>query len=193
MTAKHGRPAGPSPHDDGPPTEDLSQSGPARPRRVDARPPAAAPAQARSLGSRLSGVDRRTVLVAAVLVVVAVAVVVVGNRIATSPDGTAETSAAGHQLTYRATSSDGTVVTTYSRGNNDRDGQAKSSSPWSMAVTVTGSIAVLTVTSGSSDKSNGLSCAIEDTATGQTLASKELPPSTDATLTCVTGNLGPEQ
>ena len=37
----------------------------------------------------------------------------------------------------------------------------------------------------------GLSCAIEDTTTGQTLASKELPPSTDATVTCVTGNLGP--
>ena len=130
-------------------------------------------------------------LIIAVLVVVVVVVAVVGYRIAIAPDGTAETAAAGHQLTYRATSSDGTVVVTYSQGNNDRDGQAKSTSPSSMAVTVTGSIAVLTVTSGSSDKSNSLSCAIEDTATGQTLASKELPPSTDATLTCVTGNLGP--
>jgi hypothetical protein len=83
------------------------------------------------------------------------------------------------------------VVATYSQGNNDRDGQAKSTSPWSTAATVTGSIAVLTVTSGSSDKSNSLSCAIEDATTGRMLASKELPPRTDATVTCVTGNLGP--
>lgn len=142
------------------------------------------------MSKRLSGGRGRVVVIIAVLAVVLVAVVVVGYRMVTRPNSAAETATAGHQLVYRATSSDGTVVATYSQGDNDRDGQAKSGSPWSMAVTVTGSIAVLTVTSGSSDKSNSLSCAIEDATTGQTLAKKELPPSTDATLTCVTGNLG---
>ncbi len=191
MTAKHGHSARPSPQNDGPPTDELSRSGPARPRRFGARSPVAVPAQPRPLGGRLGGVGRRTVLIVAALIVTAVAVAVVGYRIATNPDRAAGTATAGHQLTYRATSSDGTVVVTYSLGNNDRDGQAKSTSPWSTAVTVTGSIAALTVTSGSSDKSNSLSCVIEDTTTGQTLVGKELPPSTDATVTCVTGNLGP--
>ena len=125
------------------------------------------------------------------LVVVAVAVVVVGYRIAAGPSRAAGTATTGHQLTYRATSSDNTVVVTYSKGNNNLDGQAKSTSPWSAAVTVTGSIAVLTVTSGSSDRVNSVSCTIEDANTGQTLAHKEVSPSTDATATCVTGNLGP--
>ena len=187
MTAKHGR----SPHGDGPPTDELSRSALARPRRVEARPPAAVPAQPHPLSRLLSRVSRRTALSVAVLVVVTVAVVVVGYLVATSPEEVGTTEATGHQLIYRATSSDGTVVVTYSLGNNNLDGQAKGTSPWSAAVTVTGSIAVLTVTSGSSDRTNGLSCAIEDTTTGQTLASKELPPSTDATVTCVTGNLGP--
>ena len=191
MTAKHGHSARPSPRGDGPPTDELSRSALARPRRVEARPPAAVPAQPHPLSKLWSRVGRRTALIIAVLVVVAVAVVVVGYRIATNSDGATGTATAAHQLTYRATSTDGTVVVTYSLGNNNRDGQAKSTSPLSTAVTVTGSIAVLTVTSGSSDRTNGLSCAIEDTTSGKTLASKELPPSTDATVTCVTGNLGP--
>ena len=177
MNAKHGRPARPSAHDNGPPTEDLS--------RPAQRPPVGA-------WRRLSGgVRRRTVVIVAVIVLVLVAAVVIGLRITTDQETAAGTAAEGHQLTYRATSSDGTVVITYSLGDNNRDGQAKAPSPWSAAVTVTGSIAVLTVTSGSSDRTNSLSCAIEDTTTGRTLASKALPPSTDATLTCVTGNLGP--
>jgi len=192
MTAKHGHSAQPSPRNDGPPTDDLHLPGPARPRRiVGTTPPAATRTRPRPLSGHLSGIRHRNVLIVAVLAVVGVAAVVVGYRIATNPDTAAETTTAEHHLTYRATSSDGTVVATFSQGNNNRDGQAKSTSPWSKAATVTGSIAVLTVTSGSSDKSNSLSCAIEDATTGQTLASKELPPSTDATVTCVTGNLGP--
>jgi hypothetical protein len=192
MTAKHGRAARPSRPDDGPPTEDLSRPGPAGPRRIGTRP-AAVPARRLRVSGRLSGLRRRTALVVAVLVavlVVAVVAVVVGYRMATDPEPAAGTATGGHQLTYRATSSDGTVVVTYSKGNNNLDGQAKSTSPWSTAVTVTGSIAVLTVTSSTSDRANSVSCAIEDASTGQTLARKEVPPSTDATVTCVTGNLG---
>jgi hypothetical protein len=177
MTAKHGRPARPSAHDDGPPTEDLARPGPAALRRPVMRV--------------LGGVRRRAVVIVAVAVLVLAAAVVIGLRMTSDEDAADGTAAEGHQLTYRATSSDGTVVVTYSLGDNNRDGQAKGRSPWSTAVTVTGSIAVLTVTSGSSDRTNSLSCAIEETATGRTLASKDLPPSTDATLTCVTGNLGP--
>jgi hypothetical protein len=140
---------------------------------------------------RLSGIRRRTVLIVAVLGVVLVAAAALVYRMATKPDGAGGTAAAGHHLTYRATSSDGTVMVTYSEGNNDRDGQATAASPWSTAVTVTGSIAVLTVASGSSDRVNSASCAVKDTTTGQTLISKEVPPSTGATVTCVTGNLGP--
>ena len=190
MTAKHGRSARPSPRDDGPPTDQLPPSGPARPRRVGARSAAAARAR-RPLSVRLSGLSRRTVLIVAAIAVVLLAVAVVGYLVATSPEEVGTTEATGHQLTYRATSSDNTVVITYSKGNNNLDGQAKSTSPWSAAVTVTGSIAVLTVTSGSSDRVNSVSCTIEDANTGQTLAHKEVPPSTDATATCVTGNLGP--
>jgi hypothetical protein len=186
MTPKHGRSARPSPRDDGPPTDQLPPSGPARPRRIGARPAAAAQAR-RPLG----GLSRRTVLIVAGIAVVLVAVVVVGYLLATSPEEAGETETAGHQLTYRATSSDNTVVVTYSKGNNNLDGQAKSTSPWSAAVTVTGSIAVVTVTSGNSDRVNSVSCTIEDATTGQTLAHKEVVPSTDATATCVTGNLGP--
>src|SRR4051794_16492802 len=99
MTAKHGHSARPSPDNDGPPTEDLSWPGAARPRRVGARPAAAVPARPRLLNRLPSSVGRRTVLIVVVLAAVLIAVVVVGYRIATNSDGTAATATAGYQLT----------------------------------------------------------------------------------------------
>jgi len=104
MTAKHGRSARPSPRDDGPPTDQLPPSGPARRRRVGARSAARRP-----LSVRLSGLSRRTVVIVAAVAVVLLAVAVVGYLVATSPEEVGTTEATGHQLTYRATSSDNTT------------------------------------------------------------------------------------
>ncbi|MDT7553890.1 MAG: hypothetical protein QOI16_2426, partial [Pseudonocardiales bacterium] len=108
------------------------------------------------------------------------------------PSG-ADTGIARH-LTYKATSTERTVIVTYTQGDNELDGQTQSASPWSMATTVTASVAVLTVTSGSDtqnpDRADSVTCAILDTTTGQTLVSKSAPPSSAATVTCVAGNLG---
>jgi hypothetical protein len=127
-----------------------------------------------------------------VLALVAVAVIIYRTATDAGPSG-ADTGIARH-LTYKATSTERTVIVTYTQGDNELDGQTQSASPWSMATTVTASVAVLTVTSGSDtqnpDRADSVTCAILDTTTGQTLVSKSAPPSSAATVTCVAGNLG---
>jgi hypothetical protein len=95
---------------------------------------------------------------------------------------------------YKATSTGKTVTVTYTQNNNDVDGQATAASPWSTGTTVTANVAVLTVISGrdanNANGADGVTCAIVDMATGQTLASKAAPPSVGATVTCVAGGLG---
>ncbi len=183
MTAQRGHHARTSLNDDGPPTDELLRPDPPSPRRVGTHVTAVV-----RRWLHPAGVRSRGVLIVAVLGVVLIAVIAVSYRIADS-DAAGDNTADAHQLTYRATSSERTVMVTYSQGNNGLDGQATAASPWSTTATVTGSIAVLTVTSGNSDRVNSVTCTIQDTNTGQTLVSNAVPPSTGATVTCVTGNL----
>ena len=192
--AQHRHDAHPQPDLDGPPTDELPRSVPAAaPSR---RPGVDLVARIRTMGTSIVGRLGRTrvLLIAAVLVLMLVAVGVLTYRATTAavPSG-GDTGIARH-LTYEATSTEKTVIVTYTQGDNELDGQTQSASPWSMAATVTASVAVLTVTSGSDaenpDHADSVTCAILDTTTGQTLVSKSAPPSSAATVTCVAGNLG---
>lgn len=132
-------------------------------------------------------------MIVALLALVLVAVAIVGYRMATSADRASGDAVAAHHLTYKASSTEKTVIVTYTQGNNDLDGQTTAASPGSMATTVTAGVAVLTVTSGSdvhnADRADSVTCAIVDTTTGRTLVSNSVPPTSGATVTCVTSNL----
>jgi hypothetical protein len=192
--AQHRQDARPQPDQDGPPTDQLPR--PIPPAAPPRRPGVDLVARVRQSGSSAIGRLGRTrvLVIVAVIVLALVAVAVITYRTATNagPSG-ADTGIARH-LTYKATSTEKTVIVTYTQGDNELDGQTQSASPWSMATTVTASVAVLTVTSGSDtqnpDRADSVTCAILDTTTGQTLVSKSAPPSSAATVTCVAGNLG---
>jgi hypothetical protein len=193
--AQHRQDARPYPDQDGPPTDEL-------PRPIPAAAPAPSPgtdlvARVRRSGGSIVerlGRPRVIVIVAVVVLALAATAVVLTYRVATNTGTSGGDTGIARHLTYKATSTEKTVIVTYTQGDNDLDGQTQSASPWSMAATVTASVAVLTVTSGSDarnpDRAASVTCAIEDTTTGQTLASKSAPPSAGATVTCVAGNLG---
>ena len=132
-------------------------------------------------------------VIVALLALVLVAVAIVGYRVTSNPGRAGGDAAVAHHLTYKAGSTEKKVIVTYTQGDNDLDGQTTAASPWSIATTVTASVAVLTVTSGSdvhnADRADSVTCAIVDTTTGRTLVSNSVPPTSGATVTCVTGNL----
>jgi hypothetical protein len=99
-----------------------------------------------------------------------------------------------HNITYKASSSSGgAVIVSYTQGKNGSGSQTQAKSPWSVDTTVTGSVAVLTVSSSfdinSPNKQEGVTCSIIDRDTGKTLATNTVPPSGGATVSC-TANLG---
>ena len=184
MNPKHGRHAQSYPPDEGPPTDELLKAVPAEPQRArrdlagwvrrclvtpDGRP--------------------RVVVIIAVFGLALVAVAAFSYRAMTN-SAQANDNTVAHFLTYKASSTGKTVLVTFTRGDNDVDGQATAASPWSLPTTVTTRVAVLTVNSGGDpNRADSVTCAIVDTTTGETLVSNTAPPSVGASVTCVTGNL----
>jgi uncharacterized protein DUF4190 len=86
-----------------------------------------------------------------------------------------------HNITYKASSSTGgEVIVSYTQGKDGTGSQTQAKSPWSVDTTVTGSVAVLTV-SGSIDiahprKQQGVTCSIIDRDTGKTLCHQHGAP-----------------
>jgi hypothetical protein len=171
------------------PTDGPPRHAPPSPRRLGADLVAPVRLWLRSIGNRRYG---RAGLIAALVAIIVVAVIVAvltyrsaingGEKGGNAPGGTA------HEITYKATSTGTSVIVTYTQGNNGLDGQTTASSPWTMTTATTAGVAVLTVTTDNDIHS--VTCAIVDTATGRTLVSNSVPPSSGATVTCVTGNLG---
>lgn len=100
-----------------------------------------------------------------------------------------------HNITYRASSSTGgKVIVSYTQGKDGSGSQTEAQSPWSVDTTVTGSVAVLTVSSSldisNPNKQEGVTCAILDKDTGKTLVTNTVPPSGGATVSCTASNLG---
>lgn len=100
-----------------------------------------------------------------------------------------------HNVTYKASSTSGRpVILTYTQGNNGSGSQTQAKSPWSVDTTVTGSDAVITVSSSidisSPGKQDGVSCSIIDKDTGKTLVTNSVPASGGASVTCTASNLG---
>ncbi len=100
-----------------------------------------------------------------------------------------------HNITYRASSSTGgDVIVTYTAGKNGSGSQTQAKSPWSVDTTVTGSVAVLTVSSSIDisrpGKQEGVTCSIIDKDTGKTLVTNTVPPSGGASVTCTASKLG---
>lgn len=187
MNPKHRRQANTSPPDEGPPTDELFLPLPPAPRPTKAGLAARVLHRLRPLRERGRS---RTVAIFAVLGVVLIVVAVVGYRAMTNTDDAGDSAAVGRQLTYQARSTGKSVIVTYTRGANDVDGQATAASPWSLATTVTSRVAVLTVNSASDpNRTDSVSCAILDTATGTTLVSNTASPAENSSVTCVTGNL----
>ncbi|HEY0811967.1 MAG TPA: hypothetical protein VGE11_01695 [Pseudonocardia sp.] len=126
-------------------------------------------------------------LVAVIVVALVVAVVSYRSAVNSGEQGSNAAGGAAHHVTYKATSSGKTVIVTYTQGDNGLDGQTTAPSPWTIDTSTTANVAVLTVTTDNDVRS--VSCAIVDTKTGNTLVSKSVPPSTGATVTCVSGSL----
>ena len=100
-----------------------------------------------------------------------------------------------HNITYKASSTSGRpVILSYTQGNSGSGSQTQAKSPWSVDTTVTGSVAVITVSSsidiGNPSKQDGVSCSIVDKDTGKTLVTNSVPPSGGASVTCTASNLG---
>lgn len=98
-----------------------------------------------------------------------------------------------HNITYTASSTSGRPVTvTYTQGNNGSGSQTQVKSPWSVDTTVTGSVAVLSATSGFdiNGGQDGVTCSIVDRDTGKTLVTNSVPESGGASVTCSVSNLG---
>jgi hypothetical protein len=100
-----------------------------------------------------------------------------------------------HNVTYKASSSTGgDVIVSYTQGKNGSGSQSRAKSPWSVDTTVTGSVAVLTVSSSFDvshpGKQEGVTCSIIDKDTGKTLVTNTVPPSGGASVTCSASNLG---
>jgi hypothetical protein len=143
----------------------------------------------RTIGDRRYG--RASLVAALVAIILAAILVAVFSYRAAITSGEQDGSTASgtvHHVTYKATSTGTTVIVTYTQGNNGLDGQTTASSPWTMNATTTANVAVLTVTTDNDIHS--VTCAIVDAATGRTVVSNSVPPSSGATVTCVTGNLG---
>jgi hypothetical protein len=131
-------------------------------------------------------------LIIALLGLVVIAIAIISYRTAMNAAEQDGDSALTHHVTYKATSTGKTVIVTFTQGSSGLDGQTTASSPWSLATSLSASVAVLTVTSGTDvrDRADSVTCAIVDTASGQTLVRNAMPASPGATVTCVTGRLG---
>jgi hypothetical protein len=164
---------------------------PPTPRRIGAVADLVAPIRLwlRTIGNRRYGrAGLIASLVAIVLIAVLVAVFTYRSAINAGEGGGSTAGATEHEIIYKATSTGKSVIVTYTQGNNGLDGQTTSPSPWTMTAATTASVAVLTVTTD--NEIHSVTCAILDAATGKTLVSNSVPPSSGATVTCVTGNLG---
>jgi hypothetical protein len=95
-------------------------------------------------------------------------------------------------ITYKASSTSGRpVIVTYTQGNNGSGSQTQAKSPWSVDTTVTGSVAILSVSSSFdiNGKQDGVTCSIIDRDTGKTLVTNSVPASGGASVTCTASNL----
>lgn len=175
------------------PATDNPRHTPPPPRRIDVNVVALARRWFHAVADPTTGSRARARLITSLLGLLVIAIATVSYRTAVNagkPDGN---TAPTHHVTYQATSTGKTVIVTYTQGSNGLDGQTTAPSPWSIATDLTASVAVLTVTSGTDshnpDRADSVTCAIVDTASGQTLVRNAVPASAAATVTCVTSNL----
>lgn len=136
-------------------------------------------------------------LIASVLgfVLVIVATVAYVSAINAGVQGVNKSLNAVHNVTYKVTTTDGgKVIVSYTQGTSGMGSQTNTSSPWTQDTTVTGSVAVLTASTGvdiqNPNKQVGITCSIVDKDTGKTVVTNTVPPSGGATVTCSANNLG---